>query len=38
MEDEQVLEAHKSIHGYNLELIEPPCISVADKWTAKAYI
>jgi ArsR family metal-binding transcriptional regulator len=38
MDNEQVLETDKLIHGYKLELIEPPCTPGADKWTAKAHI
>ena len=26
MGDKQVLEADKLVHGYDLELVEPPCI------------
>jgi ArsR family metal-binding transcriptional regulator len=38
MNSEQALEADKLVHGYNLELIEPPCVPGADYWSAKAHI
>jgi ArsR family metal-binding transcriptional regulator len=38
MDSEQVLEADKLVHGYNLELIEPPCVPGAAHWSAKAHI
>lgn len=38
METEQVLRGDKLIHGYTLELIEPPCSPGAEEWTAKAHL
>ena len=38
MGDKQVLEADKLVHGYDLELVEPPCIPGAAYWSAKAHV
>ncbi|MBW6485638.1 MAG: hypothetical protein K0B01_05735 [Syntrophobacterales bacterium] len=38
MEKERVLKGDKLIHGYTLELIEPPCSPGAKEWTAKAHL
>ena len=31
-------ETDQLIRSYNLELIEPPCLPGADKWSAKAHL
>ena len=38
MDKSQVSEAHQLIPSYSLELIAPPCIPGADKWSTKAHL